>query len=85
MYLSKGRGADVDFEDDEGLTALHCVAWSGRVDCVELLIKNGAYVNAIMICPRSLRADNLEGHVVVKAAPPNMTALKHHAILGSML
>lgn len=46
QYLIKELGVSVDHEDDYGLTALHCAAWSGYLDCVEFLIKRGAYVNA---------------------------------------
>ena len=37
---------DVNAKSDEGWTALHEAAFEGRKEIVELLISNGAYVNA---------------------------------------
>lgn len=41
-----GLGIDVDAKDQEGLTALAYAGLNNHVDIVELLIKNGADVNA---------------------------------------
>jgi hypothetical protein len=46
QYLLQELGVSVDHEDEYGLTALHYAAWSGYCDCVEFLMKKGAYVNA---------------------------------------
>ena len=46
QYLLTEAGANVDYEDSDGLTALHCAVWAGYVDCVEFLISRGADVNA---------------------------------------
>ena len=45
-YIIEKLGADVDYEDSDGLTALHHAAATGYDDCVEQLIASGAYVNA---------------------------------------
>jgi ankyrin repeat protein len=39
-------GANVNFQDDELNTPLHCAAAAGYLDIVELLLANGAQVNA---------------------------------------
>jgi hypothetical protein len=43
-------GADVDFADDSGFTALHHAVSSGFEDCVQELIKEGADVNNVTSC-----------------------------------
>ena len=47
--LQIGQGADVNTKDEEGLTALHLAARQGRKDAVELLLANGANINARLI------------------------------------
>lgn len=44
-FLVEQRGVDFETEDDDGLTALHCAAWSGFQECVEYLMQKGAYVH----------------------------------------
>jgi hypothetical protein len=39
-------GADVDYREDEDITALCCAIWVGHEDIVELLLKSRADVNA---------------------------------------
>jgi hypothetical protein len=43
-------GADVDFADDAGFTALHHAVSSGFEDCVQELIEKGADVNVLASC-----------------------------------
>ena len=43
------QGADVNTKDEEGLAALHLAARQGRKDAVELLLANGANINARLI------------------------------------
>ncbi|MCF6284793.1 MAG: ankyrin repeat domain-containing protein [Candidatus Hydrogenedentes bacterium] len=38
-------GADVDEENDQGLTPLHLIALNGRCDLAELLLDHGANIN----------------------------------------
>lgn len=40
-------GANVNFSNEHGQTALHTVAKNGDMDIITLLVKNGANVNAI--------------------------------------
>lgn len=40
-----GQGADVDRENEQGLTPLHWSALNGRSDLAELLIEHGAAIN----------------------------------------
>jgi ankyrin repeat protein len=40
-------GANVNSQNDEGATPLHCAAAEGFVDVAELLIENGAAVNGV--------------------------------------
>ncbi|KAL9628887.1 MAG: hypothetical protein Q9204_005592 [Flavoplaca sp. TL-2023a] len=40
------RGADVNFRDTSGSTALHCAAASGDPDTIQLLLRNGAETSA---------------------------------------
>lgn len=44
--LVEKHSVAADYEDDDGLTALHCAAWGGHLYCIEYLIQNDAYVNA---------------------------------------
>jgi ankyrin repeat protein len=46
VQLQISKGADVNTKDEEGLTALHLAARQGRKDVVELLLVNGANINA---------------------------------------
>jgi hypothetical protein len=46
VQLQISKGADVNTKDEEGLTALHLAARQGRKDVVELLLANGANINA---------------------------------------
>lgn len=41
------NGADVNkWNKDKTLTALHCAARSKNIECIQLLLRRGAYVNA---------------------------------------
>lgn len=44
--------ADIDSQDVEGFTPLHRACFTGRKDCVEVLVKNGASLN---LCCRGRR------------------------------
>ena len=44
-YLVEQRGMDVEFEDEDGLTALHCAVYTNSVTCVEYLLGKGAYIH----------------------------------------
>ena len=44
--LLDSRGAEVDVTGDFDNTLLHCASLDGRLDVVELLLKNGAEINA---------------------------------------
>jgi ankyrin repeat protein len=46
MRFYVADGADVDLQDDEGRTPLHCAASDGRADMAKLLLESGADVNA---------------------------------------
>ena len=41
-----GAGADVNGQDNEGLSPLMFAAYKGKKDCVEVLVSHGADVNA---------------------------------------
>jgi ankyrin repeat protein len=58
-------GADVDFADDSGFTALHHAVSSGFEDCVQELIGKGADINALASCGVALNiaADKRRNHV----------------------
>jgi ankyrin repeat protein len=45
--IQLAAGASVNFQNDEGSTALHCAAGEGFVDVAELLIAHGAHVNGV--------------------------------------
>jgi ankyrin repeat protein len=44
--LLVAAGANVNFQDDEKSTPLHCAAVNGHLDVAKLLLDNGAEVNA---------------------------------------
>jgi hypothetical protein len=58
-------GADVDFADDSGFTALHHAVSSGFEDCVKELIDKGADINVATSCGVALNiaADKGRSHV----------------------
>jgi ankyrin repeat protein len=58
-------GADVDFADDSGFTALHHAVSSGFEDCVQELINQGADINIVTNCGVALNiaADRGRSHV----------------------
>jgi hypothetical protein len=58
-------GADVDFADEHGFTALHHAVSSGFEDCVKELIDRGADINAVTSCGVALNvaADKGRSHV----------------------
>ena len=39
------RGADIGIQNRDGNTPLHVSAWAGKIETVELLIKNGADIH----------------------------------------
>jgi ankyrin repeat protein len=59
-------GADVDFADETGFTALHHAVSSGFEDCVKELIDNGADINSLTNCGVALNiaAGKRRVHVV---------------------
>jgi hypothetical protein len=58
-------GADVDFADDAGFTALHHAVSSGFEDCVDELISKGADINVLASCGVVLNvaADKGRSHI----------------------
>ncbi|RDD41863.1 Caskin-2 [Trichoplax sp. H2] len=38
---------DVDARDGDGYTTLHLAVWEGHIDCVRLLLRNNASLNAV--------------------------------------
>lgn len=44
--LLRDQGADIDYQDGQGLTALHCASFNGYEDVIQLLIDFGADRNA---------------------------------------
>jgi hypothetical protein len=56
----------IDFADEDGYTALHYACWDNKVDIVELLMDNGANVNALSSMKESpLHMAVFSGHVSV--------------------
>ncbi|KIE04651.1 Uncharacterized protein NF27_GZ00110 [Candidatus Jidaibacter acanthamoeba] len=47
VNLLINRGADVNFQDSKGRTALMCAALKERIDIAQILIENGADINAM--------------------------------------
>ena len=59
----ENHNLSVDYEDDDRLTALHCAAWSGSIECIDFFINSGVYVNA--------KSDNY-------GTPLCLATLRHH-------
>ena len=64
---------DVHTKDNTDGTALHAAAYSGRVDCVELLVEFGACVNAV---------DRLQHTPLFRACEMGHTEVVHNLILS---
>jgi len=64
---------DVHTKDNTDGTALHAAAYSGRVDCVELLVEFGACVNAV---------DRLQHTPLFRACEMGHTEVVHSLILS---
>ncbi len=58
VRLLVAHGANVSTKDEEGITPLHCAAYKGQKDVVELLIAAGADVNARTV-PDPARDDDM--------------------------
>jgi uncharacterized protein len=46
LELLIGAGANLDYEDQNGYTALHKATIRNDEDCIKLLLENGANINA---------------------------------------
>ena len=70
------HGLDVHTKDKTGGTALHSAAYSGHVDCVKLLIKFGACIDAL---------DNLQHTPLFRACEMGHTEVVDELIRSELL